>query len=55
LVWKSLKWESSPLIVEGAAKYRALLDDIFTTLTEQLSFAESWVENHLNGFIQKLR
>ena len=54
-VWKSLKWESSPLIVEGAAEYRALLDDIFTTLTRQLSFARSWIETHLSGFIQKLR
>ena len=54
-VWKSLKWESSPLIVEGAAEYRALLDNIFTTLTEQLSFAGSWIENHLSGFIQELR
>ncbi|PSP71421.1 hypothetical protein BRC79_00590 [Halobacteriales archaeon QH_8_67_27] len=29
--------------------------DIFTTLTEQLSFARSWIETHLSGFIQKLR
>ncbi len=54
-VWKSLKWKSSPLIVEGAAEYRALLDKIFRKLTEQLSFAGSWIENHLSGFIQKLR
>ena len=54
-VWKSLKWESSPLIVEGADEYRALLDNLFTTLTEQLSFAASWIENHLSRFIQKLR
>jgi len=24
-------------------------------LTDQLSFAGSWIENHLDGFIQKLR
>jgi hypothetical protein len=24
-------------------------------LTERLSFAGSWIENHLGGFIQKLR
>jgi len=41
--------------VEGADEYRALLDDIFTTLTNQLSFAGSWIENHLTGSIQKLR
>jgi len=54
-VWKSLKWESSPLIVEGAAEYRALLSEIFMKLIDQLSFAGSWIENHLKGFIQKLR
>jgi transposase len=54
-VWKSLKWESSPFIVEGADEYRALLDKIFTTLTKRLSFAESWIENHLTEYIQKLR
>jgi len=50
-VWKSLKWESSPLIVEGADEYRALLDDIFMTLTDRLSFAGSWIENHLSKFM----
>jgi transposase len=54
-VWKTLKWESSPLIVEGADEYRALLDEIFTKLTERLSFAGSWIENHLSEYIQKLR
>jgi transposase len=54
-IWKSLKWESSPLIVEGEAEYRALLDEIFTKLTNQLSFAGSWIENYLDGLIQKLR
>jgi transposase len=54
-VWKSLKCESSPLIVEGAVFSRALLDEIFTKLTDQLSFANSWIESHLDEFIQKLR
>jgi transposase len=54
-VWKSLKWESSPRIVEGADEYRALLDGIFMTLTDRLSFVDSWIENHLSKFIQKLR
>jgi transposase len=54
-VWKSLKWKSSPLILEGAAEYRALLNYLFVTLTEQLDFASLWIENHLSGFIQKLR
>ena len=53
-VWKSLKWESSPLIVDVEDEYRALLDDIFGKLTEQLSFAASWIDNHLNEFFSKL-
>jgi len=31
-VWKSLKWESSPLIVSGEDEYRSLLDDLFNLL-----------------------
>jgi len=42
-VWKSIKWESSPLIVNGEDEYRALLDDLFDQLTEKLSFASSWI------------
>lgn len=42
-------------IVEGAAEYRVFLDGIFATLTDHLSFAGLWVENHLSGFLQKLR
>jgi transposase len=53
-VWKSLKWESSPLIVEGEDEYRTLLDDLFDQLTEKLSFAASWIDNHLDGFLNKL-
>lgn len=53
-VWKSLKWESSPLIVEGEDEYRALLDDIFGQLTEKLSFAASWIDNHLGRFLNKI-
>jgi transposase len=54
-VWKSLKWESSPLIVGGEDEYRALLDDLFEQLTDQLSFAASWIDNHLDGFLNKIR
>jgi hypothetical protein len=38
-----------------AINYRALLNKIFTKLTDQLSFEGSWIENHLDEFIQKLR
>ena len=40
-IWKSLKWEASPLIVESAAEHRALLTELFEKLTSQLSFAAS--------------
>ena len=54
-VWKSLKWEASPLIVESAAEYRALLTELFEQLTTQLSFAASWIDEYLGGYLQKLR
>jgi len=54
-VWKSLKWESSPLIVEDEDEYRALLDDLFDQLTEKLSFAASWIDDHLSSFLNKIR
>jgi len=44
-VWKSLKWESSPLIVDGEDEYRTLLNDLFDQLTEKLSFTSSWIDN----------
>ncbi|WP_193787960.1 transposase, partial [Natrinema pellirubrum] len=53
-VWKSLKWESSPLIVNGEDEYRRLLDELFDQLTEKLSFAASWIDNHLSGFLNKI-
>ena len=53
-VWKSLKWEASLLIVESAAEYRALLTKLFEKLTSQLSFAASWIDNHLGSYLQKL-
>jgi len=53
-VWKSLKWESSPLIVDGEDEYRALRDELFEQLTEKLSFAASWIDKHLNNFLNKL-
>jgi hypothetical protein len=30
-------------------------NEIFTKLTDQLSFTGFWIENHLDEFIQKLR
>jgi transposase len=54
-VWKSLKWEVSPLIVESATEYRALLSRLFEQLTARLSFAASWIDEYLGGYLQKLR
>jgi len=54
-VWKSLNWESSPLIVDSKDEYRLLLDYQFDQLTEKLSFAGSWIDNHLDGFLNKIR
>jgi len=32
-VWKSLRWEASPLIVESAEEFRALVTDLFESLS----------------------
>ncbi|WP_049903557.1 IS630 family transposase [Halococcus agarilyticus] len=53
-VWKSLRWEASPLIVESAEEFRALVADLFESLTNRMSFAVSWIENFLAPHIQKL-
>lgn len=41
-------------IVDGEDEYRSLLDDLCNELTEQLSFAASWIDNHRSGFFSKL-
>lgn len=53
-VWKSLKWESSPFIVEGGDEYRRRITELFGDLTNRLSFAASWIENHLDKYLNKL-
>jgi transposase len=53
-VWKSLRWEASPLIVESAEEFRALVTNLFERLTNRVSFAASWIENFLAPHIQKL-
>ena len=53
-VWKQLKWVASPLIVESAAEFRALVDDLFGRLTERLSFAKTWIDDFLGSRMQKL-
>ena len=51
-VWKSLKWEASPLIVESANEFRALVSELFEQLTSQLSFAKSWIDEFLGSRLQ---
>jgi len=53
-VWRSLRWEASPLIVESAEEFRALVTDLFDRLTERVSFAVSWIEKFLASHLQKL-
>jgi len=53
-VWKQLKWVASPLIVESAAEFRALVEDLFDQLTKRVSFATSWIEKFLGDHLQKL-
>jgi len=53
-VWKILKWESSPLIVDGGDEHRVLLDELFGGLIKKLSFAASWIDNYLQDFLNKL-
>jgi transposase len=53
-VWKSLKWESSPFVVQDGDEYRSRITGLFDELTDKLGFAESWIENHLDGFLNKL-
>ena len=53
-VWKSLKWEASPLIVESADEFRALVTDLFEQLTTRLSFAKSWIDEFLGSRLQNL-
>jgi transposase len=53
-VWRSLKWEASPLIVESAEEFCVLVDGLFEQLTNKLSFAKSWISNFLGIHLQKL-
>jgi transposase len=53
-VWKQLKWVASPLIVESAAEFRALVEDVFERLTDRLSFAKRWIDDFLGSRMQKL-
>jgi transposase len=53
-VWKSLKWVASPMIVESAEEFRALVTDLFDQLTNRMSFAQSWINEFLDSRLQYL-
>ncbi|EMA06162.1 putative transposase, partial [Haloarcula marismortui ATCC 33800] len=46
------KWEASPLIVESANEFRALVSELFEQLTSRLSFAKSWIDEFLSSRLQ---
>jgi hypothetical protein len=49
-----LRWEASPLIVESAEEFRALVTDLFDRLTDRVSFAVAWIEKFLAPYLQNL-
>lgn len=51
-VWKSLRWELSPIVVESRADFCDLVRRTFHSLTEKVSFASAWIDRFLP--IQKL-
>lgn len=51
-LWKSLRWELSPIVVGSTAEYCDLVRETFHELTKKVSFAATWIDRFLN--IQKL-
>ena len=51
-LWKSLKWELSPITVDSTDEFCSLVRDHFQQLTTKVSFAAAWIDRFLN--IQKL-
>lgn len=51
-LWKSLKWELSPIRVDSTDEFCSLVRDHFQQLTTKVSFAAAWIDRYLN--IQKL-
>lgn len=47
-IWKSLKWEISPLIIESAEEFRTLVSTVFEKSTCRVSFAGNWIEQFLD-------
>jgi len=51
-LWKSLRWEISPIAVDSTDEFCDLVRRTFDALTDKVSFAADWVDRFLN--IQKL-
>ena len=51
-LWKSLKWELSPITVDSTDEFCSLVRDQFQQLTTKVSFAAAWIDRFLN--IQKI-
>ena len=51
-LWKSLKWELSPVVVDSIDEFCHLVRAHFADLTRKVSFAAAWIDRFLN--IQKL-
>ena len=51
-LWKSLKWELSPITVDSTDEFCSLVRDHFQQLTTKVSFAAAWIDRFLN--IRKL-
>lgn len=51
-LWKSLKWELSPITVDSTDEFCSLVRDQFQHLTTKVSFAAAWIDRFLK--IQKL-
>lgn len=46
-VWKSLRWEISPIAVSSTDEFCSMVRATFQQLTEKVSFAVDWIERFL--------
>lgn len=51
-LWKSLRWEISPIAVDSTEEFCSLVRRTFDSLVEKISFASAWIDRFLD--IQKL-
>ena len=51
-VWKSLRWEISPITVTSTEEFCTLVRETFDRLTDKVSFAAAWIDRFLDS--QKL-